>query len=356
MQLTPGLVENAFMATSVVTGLVIFVGRHLKDEGAETPRKPRAAQPGGPGFRSFQRVYLCVYYAAVFSDWLQGPYVYALYEAYGFSQRDNAILFVAGYGSSMVFGTVVGSLADWTGRKRAVVIYCLTYTLHNLTKHANIFCVLLFGRVMGGIATSLLFSVFESWMVCEHTRRGFDLALLSDTFSWAVFGNSVAAVLAGFVAQIAADYKPLAPINSTNGVFAWGYCAPFDVSNAILVLCAVLVKALWRENVGQQGNEGTTTSAPHGIRRALEVCAADQQLVCCGAVCSFFEASMFIFIFQWTPALTDQGLAPPPYGMVFATFMVPCMLGSALFSIVSRVLQPERIGQGVVALALGSGG
>ena len=45
-------------------------------------------------------------------DWLQGPYVYALYAAYGFSKGDIGKLFIAGFGSSMVFGTVVGSLGD----------------------------------------------------------------------------------------------------------------------------------------------------------------------------------------------------------------------------------------------------
>ena len=41
-----------------------------------------------------------------------GPYVYALYAGYGFSKGDIGKLFITGFGSSMVFGTVVGSLAD----------------------------------------------------------------------------------------------------------------------------------------------------------------------------------------------------------------------------------------------------
>ena len=45
-------------------------------------------------------------------DWLQGPYVYALYQHYGYSRSDIGKLFIAGFGSSMVFGTVVGSLGD----------------------------------------------------------------------------------------------------------------------------------------------------------------------------------------------------------------------------------------------------
>jgi hypothetical protein len=45
-------------------------------------------------------------------DWLQGPYVYALYEHYGYTVKDIGRLFIAGFGSSMIFGTIVGSLAD----------------------------------------------------------------------------------------------------------------------------------------------------------------------------------------------------------------------------------------------------
>lgn len=45
-------------------------------------------------------------------DWLQGPYVYALYQSYGIKTHEIEILFVAGFGSSMLFGTVVGSVAD----------------------------------------------------------------------------------------------------------------------------------------------------------------------------------------------------------------------------------------------------
>lgn len=45
-------------------------------------------------------------------DWLQGPHVYALYASYGMTTHQIEILFVAGFGSSMIVGTVVGSFAD----------------------------------------------------------------------------------------------------------------------------------------------------------------------------------------------------------------------------------------------------
>jgi len=45
-------------------------------------------------------------------DWLQGPHVYALYERYAIEKHEIEILFIAGFGSSMIFGTIVASLAD----------------------------------------------------------------------------------------------------------------------------------------------------------------------------------------------------------------------------------------------------
>jgi len=45
-------------------------------------------------------------------DWLQGPYVYHLYEHYGFPVRDIGRLFIMGFGSSAVFGTLAGIMAD----------------------------------------------------------------------------------------------------------------------------------------------------------------------------------------------------------------------------------------------------
>ncbi len=46
------------------------------------------------------------------ADWLQGPYVYALYTHYGYDIQMIGILFIVGFGTAAVFGTFVGSAAD----------------------------------------------------------------------------------------------------------------------------------------------------------------------------------------------------------------------------------------------------
>jgi predicted MFS family arabinose efflux permease len=78
--------------------------------------------------------YLFVYLLATFSDWLQGPYVYALYMEYGFKQHEIAQLFVAGFGSSMIFGSFIGGMADRGGRRTFVILFAIVYAASCFTK------------------------------------------------------------------------------------------------------------------------------------------------------------------------------------------------------------------------------
>ena len=94
--------------------------------------------------------------------------MYALYQHYKFSIAQIGQLFIVGFGSSMVFGTFVGGLADRYGRKINCLIFAVLYAVSCLTKHSPSFEVLMVGRLLGGIATSILMSAFETWMIHEH--------------------------------------------------------------------------------------------------------------------------------------------------------------------------------------------
>jgi len=93
----------------------------------------------------FHRVYLPVFLSAMLADWLQGPFVYALYQGYGIDREHNGYLFVAGFGASAAFGTFVGAAADQCGRRKFALLYCAIYFGHCLTKHLNEFGVLTLG-------------------------------------------------------------------------------------------------------------------------------------------------------------------------------------------------------------------
>lgn len=339
------------MLSHTLVGVIFGVSLVVTLGVAWIARSVGSASSGGAKdeqFQGFQRTYLAVYLLATMADWMQGPYVYALYESYGFSMVDNATLFTAGFGSSALFGTFIGSLADKLGRRKFAALYCVLYMVSCLTKHVNSFYWLMLGRITGGIATSLLFSVFDAWMVSEHNSRGFDSELLGSTFSLAVFANSFVAIAAGEVGQVLADWKPLTPL--FGDVNAWGNCAPFDASILLLVACLAAMMATWHENFGH-AEEKKEEAVLDGLQSAAKILVQQPQLLCLGLVSAFFEASMFVFVFMWTPALTVEGEPKPPYGHIFATFMVLTMLGSQIFSMASEVMAIESIGRLAVAVS-----
>ncbi|XP_021604853.1 molybdate-anion transporter [Manihot esculenta] len=271
-------------------------------------------------FNSFKNNYLLVYSLMMAGDWLQGPYVYYLYSQYGFGKGEIGQLFIAGFGSSMLFGTIVGSLADKQGRRRACVTYCITYILSCITKHSPEYKVLMLGRVLGGIATSLLFSAFESWLVAEHFKRGFDQQWLSITFSKAIFlGNGLVAIMSGLFGNVLVDTLGLGPV------------APFDAAACFLAIGMAIILSSWTENYGDASeNKDLLTQ----FKVAAVAIASDEKIALLGAIQSLFEGSMYTFVFLWTPALSPNG-EDIPHGFIFATFMLASMLGS---SIASRLL------------------
>lgn len=291
-----------------------------------TWRKAGTTVDHSPEFSSFQRSYVLIWLLVTAADWLQGSHVYALYEKYGYHRGSIGLLFVVGFASSMVFGTFVGGLADKYGRKRFALLYCVIYALSCLTKHSGSFGVLLIGRVLGGIATSLLFSVFESWMVHAHKERGFEASLLASTFSFATIGTSMVAVACGVAANVLAD--------------AFGYVAPFDLSIFLLCIAGFLIYVMWTENHGD-----ARASNWDSFRVAVDVIKSDPRVMYLGAAQALFEGAMYSFVFSWTPALA--ALEPGreiPYGYVFAVFMECVMFGSAAFSFVNeeRRVSPDR--------------
>ncbi|CAF0782605.1 unnamed protein product [Adineta steineri] len=296
-----------------------------------------------PAFRKFQQVYLIVYLLAVAGDWLQGPHVYALYESYGIQKHEIEILFIAGFGSSMIFGTIVASLADKYGRRNTCLLYGILYGVSCITKHFPNFQILFVGRLLAGMATSILFSAFESWLVNEHQRRNFEPETLGTIFANAYFGNSVVAILSGITAQIAAT--------------KFGYVAPFDSAILVFIAMCFILATTWSENHGD-------ANAPisQSFLSAYNSIKSDRKIFLLGIVQALFEASMYVFVLEWTPALTealsvpsvdktDNKNPPIPHGYVFASYMVAMMMGSNSFKVFCNYTTPESFMRYIVIVA-----
>ncbi|KAA8492112.1 Molybdate-anion transporter [Porphyridium purpureum] len=304
-------------------------------EDGGTPNTIAVQKGQRDSFSRFQLSYLVVYYLAVSSDWLQGPYVYALYSDYGYDKQAIGQLFIAGFGSSALFGTFVAAVADKFGRKSNVIVFCVTYALSCVTKHSPNFWVLMIGRVLGGIATSILFSAFEAWLVSEHHSRNYPGPWLSETFAKAQFGNGVVAIVSGQLAGQAAN--------------TFGKVAPFDMSLVVLVLCGLLVSWMWSENYGDERQ-----SVGAGLGNAWNIMLRDRRILMIGLIQSCFEGAMYTFVFVWTPAMQARsGDVEIPHGMIFSSFMVCMMIGSSLFTVLVSKFAIEKFLRVCIVLALG---
>lgn len=306
-----------------------------------------------PAVIDLQRKFLAVFWLFRLSDWLQGPYFYEVYAekvlkgGVSISGDTIAKLFLTGFGTTAVLGPFIGNLIDRCGRKKGSIAFALFYIWGALAVRSNSLAILFIGRIMGGIGTSLLMSAPESWLVGEATRNGLG-ASLGGTFSLAYFGDSIAAISAGQLAQSADKWG--------------GPTMPFTVSTVFLALGALFAGLFWKENIGEVANDSTLASPSSSeksrrggaIGRAYRAMIDDPKIALVGAVQSLFEGAMYIFVLQWPPAFKAAIQGNVPFGKVFSCFMACCMFGSSLFKALSdRGIAVEDTALGMLTLAVG---
>ncbi|CAL1698995.1 unnamed protein product [Somion occarium] len=274
--------------------------------------------------------YLIVYGIVMGADWLQGPYVYSLYrEQYHFPERLVAVLFVTGFLSAGITAPLIGAWADQHGRKRLCLVFCITYTLACLCILVPYLPVLLFGRLLGGISTSILYSAFESWLISASNSLGLLQSDLSTILGRATLVN-------GFVASGAGVFS-----NQLVGVTG-SFASPFVASAALLVLAWFVIRGLWKENYGGVDSSKATVSADtfqlRRLSQAWRIVMSDPNLIVLGLTQTCFEGSMYLFVFLWVPSLQES--AGPsstslPLGYIFSCFMIAMMLGSLLYTTIT---------------------
>lgn len=166
---------------------------------------------------------------------LQGPYIYTLYkETLSLPEKVVAALFSTGFIAGAGSATFVGSMADRYGRKRACLAFCVIYSGSCLSVLSSNLFVLFLGRALGGISTTLLYSVFETWMVAEFHRRELEKkgAQLSSIFGTMTTLSSIVAIFAGVFSEW------LVAVTNTKK-------APFMASIACLVVAFPVISSYW---------------------------------------------------------------------------------------------------------------
>lgn len=334
----------AFVALAVLCASLELTARRLKS--------PQATQVAvaNPAFRRFQKIFLKTYLLALWADWLQGPYLYKLYRHYSFLESQIAILYVCGLASCVLFAPVAGWLSQALGRRQTCVLFCFTYSVCCLTKLSRNYFVLILGRVLGGLSTSLLTTAFEAWYVhCHMDVHDFPKEWIPVTFSKVADWNHALALGAGLVANMFAEWFELGPV------------APFLLAIPSLVACGWMVLSEWGAEEKLERREGERNGPllgplnPSQIRlsaqarfcrnclEGLRCLLSDRRVVLLGGVQAIFESVLYIFVFLWTPVLEPHG---PPLGIIFSCLMAASMAGSALFRLATSAhyrLQPGHL-------------
>jgi len=171
-----------------------------------------------------------------------------------------------------------------------------------------------------------MYSAFESWMVTEYHKRHLDQAgmSLSSMFGVMTTVNSIVAILAGVFSEW------LVQITGTKR-------SPFMASASLLTIAFWIIFTFWSENYG---DNNSTEESDVPAKNVLKIVFSDKRILTLGLASCFFEGSMYLFVFFWTPALKaaqQQGSSALPLGTIFACFMASVMLGSLGFNLfVSR--------------------
>ncbi|KAL7947218.1 DUF791 domain-containing protein [Trichoderma barbatum] len=272
----------------------------------------------------FQRQFLLVYALVVAADWLQGPYTYAIYKyEKKLEEHTVALLYASGFVSGAVSAPFAGQLADRYGRRAACVAYCICYGITCLMMLSHNLNALYLGRFFGGIATTLLFSVFEAWMITEYHLLQLDEGTisLSQMFGNMTTTSSITAIFSGILG---------------NGLVQWfdSQLGPFVASIGCCIGAGILILATWRENYGNIG-ESKEIQETQKLKHRWLVALANPKVMALSFASCCFEGSMYLFVFFWSAALNSvrvkSGLQDElPFGLIFSSFMCAMMAGSSI--------------------------
>lgn len=245
--------------------------------------------------------------------------MYALYKnEKDLPESTVAALFTIGFVTAGISASFVGALADKYGRRAGCLTFCVVYGVSCLSVLSSDLSLLFIGRALGGLSTTLLYSVFETWMIAEYHKRNLSDSLsLGSMFQISMTLSSIVAIISGVIGEAIVDYT---------GTQA----SPFVASFICLALAFIGIHQFWSENRGD-----IIVEKEHGWGD-LKALLSDRRILALTITTTLFEGSMYLFVFFWAPSLiyahaSEDTNSSLPFGLVFSCFMCAVMLGSTIF-------------------------
>jgi len=231
-----------------------------------------------------------------------------------------ATLYCLGFFTGGVLSPITGPMVDKIGRKKAAILYCVLEMLINTLEMYPFLPGLIASRMIGGLTTNLLTSVFETWLDTEYRRRDLEKEKYEIIMRDSVIVSNVAAIYSGYLAHVLAErYGPVGPFGGAVG------------STAIAL---AVVVAVWTENYGcSDGHENEEKNVVGYFREAVNAFKADKNMRKVGIIQGMTGGSVLIFVFLWSPTLRHFSQAAaggslgldsqgePAYGLIFGAYM-----------------------------------
>jgi MFS family permease len=249
-----------------------------------------------------------------------------LYDGYGFSV---ASLYSLGFITGAVTTPLTGTLVDKFGRKKSAICYCILEIMINQLEQYPFLAGLIVSRMIGGITTNLLSTVFEAWLDTEYRKRGLPEEKYEILMRDSVIVSNLAAIASGYLAHIMAEN--------------YGPVGPFKGAVSCTALALVVVASLWTENYGkqddqQQQEKSKDKSISDYVSDTVSVFRNDSKVLRVGVIQGFTVGCLQIFIFLWSPTLAEfaktsnspfalDSAGEPAYGLIFGAYMAAGVLG-----------------------------
>jgi len=313
-------------------------------------KKPETSE----SFNTLRRNYLIVVLSIMLADGLQGTHLYVLYEGYGFSV---ASLYSLGFLTGAVTTPLTSALVDKFGRKWSAIVYCILEISINQLEQYPFLAGLIISRMVGGITTNLLSTVFEAWLDTEYRQRGLPEDQYEIIMRDSVIISNLAAIASGYLAHVLAD--------------SYGPVGPFKGAVTCTTLALIVVATFWTENYGTsereedygrqdtEKNKAKEKSIREYVAETVSVFRNDSRVLRVGVIQGFSVGCLQIFIFLWSPTLAEfakisnspyalDSNGEPAYGLIFGAYMAAGVLGglaSPFFrKAVSQLLTPMSSG------------
>jgi MFS family permease len=262
-----------------------------------------------------------IYSVLVLSDGFRGPFLWPIYKSYGINDHEIYIMYAITFFSSAIFSSISGDMADRWSKSYTLALACIIDGISCLARFSTNLNILMVGHVLSGISFCTLFPTLESWMIEKHEKAEYSQSQLQQTLAATSLFFGLVEICCGIGANLISDY--------------YGYSSLLYLSAIFMIISFKLIlnydspENQQTIRVKKTEFESTPTNTPN--------------LMIIGLMQAGFEILLTVFISIWAPAIGKATKGNANYGYIFSSFMVSVMIGSKIYSFLSRKLSDNLI-------------